>query len=195
MGYLNNNTVPFKRSRIFQTTILLVIIGTITGLIPSYNFWILSLNLFLAFVSAILFYILWRKYSHHSKKYFGLMSYLMLVVMGIHCVIPFFRVLYGTLAFVVGIIIVISSILLPHLYSEAVAYGILNPSKSKLGTIFFIYVGVVFLFGILSYLALRLTGSSDMIAVVTFFLCIGLFFLFLSPIFVIEPKRIDELNK
>ncbi len=99
---MDNEHVPFKQSRIFVTPILLFITGTITAFLPDVNWWFLAINLSLCVASGVAFYFLWRRFNKQSKRYFSLMSYIMLVVMGIHTALPFLRAVYGTVSLCIG---------------------------------------------------------------------------------------------
>lgn len=191
---MDNKHVPFKQSRIFVTPILLFITGTITAFLPDVNWWFLAINLSLCVASGVAYYFLWRRFNKQSKRYFSLMSYIMLVVMGIHTALPFLRAVYGTVAFVLGIIIVLLMVVLPHVHLEKIAYGMINPSKSKVGKLFFLFCFVIFLLAPFVFFSIRTLSEKAMVPVLAFMLMVGLFFLLIAPVMLVKPDRIDEMK-
>lgn len=192
--HMDNKHVPFKQSRIFVTPILLFITGTITAFLPDVNWWFLAINLSLCVASGVAYYFLWRRFNKQSKRYFSLMSYIMLVVMGIHTALPFLRAVYGTVAFVLGIIIVLLMIALPHIHLEKIAFGVLNHSKSRGGKLVFLFIGAIFLLAPFVFFSIRTLSEKAMVPVLAFMLMVGLFFLLIAPVMLVKPDRIEEME-
>lgn len=120
------------------------------------------------------------------------MSYVMLVVLGIHTALPFLRAVYGTAAFVLGIIIVLLMIAIPHIHLEKIAFGVLNPSKSKVGKLIFLFFGIIFLLAPFIFFSVRALSEKAMDPVLAFMLLIGLFFLLIAPVLLVKPDQIEE---
>jgi len=114
--------------------------------------------------------------------------------MGIHTALPFLRAVYGTVAFVLGIIIVLLMVVLPHVHLEKIAYGMINPSKSKVGKLFFLFCFVIFLLAPFVFFSIRTLSEKAMVPVLAFMLMVGLLFLLIAPVMLVKPDRIDEMK-
>ncbi|GAA0497255.1 hypothetical protein GCM10008986_25280 [Salinibacillus aidingensis] len=189
-----NQEVEFKHSRIIPTTFLLILTGFLMSFIPEVNWGLLGFNLGLAAVCMILFIVLWRVHRYQSKRYFSLLSYVMLNVLTIHFTIPVFRIIYGTAAFWAGIVILAALVLLPYLFSEKIAQGIQNPGQTGLGKIYKIYAPLIIVFGTVLFAGTIGSSNPDALAISIFLFLCGMIFLSVAPVMLITPQRMEELE-
>ncbi|MGP4108982.1 hypothetical protein [Virgibacillus sp. L01] len=187
--------VTYKESRIVGTTILLLITGFLMSWVPKGNFVLLMINLLLALIAGVLFYYFWKTTKHDSKRYFSLLSFVMLNVMAIHSAIPLLRIYYLTLTFWIGIIMLTIMVILPYLYSREIAFGIQKPYKSKLGKVYSIYAALIIIFGITAFTGSLYTSNTDAIVLALFAFLLALLFFFISPVLLIKPAEMDEITK
>lgn len=187
--------VPYNENRILRTTALLLLMGFLLSVIPNISIKLLIFNLSLALISAGVFYLFWKKTKDDSKRYFSLLSYVMLNVLSIYFIIPLLRIYFFTLTFWVGVGMLIIMIILPHLFSRKVAYSIQKPYKSKLGKIYSIYGVLVLLFGGIAYSDALRTSNPDAFVIAIFSFLLAILFLFISPVLLIKPDEMDELMK
>src|SRR5699024_2654979 len=153
---------------------------------------LLLFNLLLTITAGFLFYYFWKTTKHNSKRYYSLLSFVMINVMAIYFAVPLLRIYFLTLTFWIGVVMLVIMVILPYIYSREIAVGVQKPYKSKLGKIYVIYLVLVFTFGGSAYMNSLYTSNPDAItiAVVTFLLAI--LFLFLAPVFLIKPAEMDE---
>ncbi|MFB4169295.1 hypothetical protein [Virgibacillus sp. JSM 102003] len=168
--------VSFKESRIVGTTILLLGMGFLASVVPKINLVVMMLNLLLALIGGFLFYYFWKITKHNSKRYFSLLSFVMLNVMAIQFAIPLLRIYFLTLTFWIGVTMLIIMVTLPYIYARKIAYGIQKPGKSKLGKIYLVYLGLLFPFGGSAYMNSLYTSNTDAIVVALFTFLVSLFF-------------------
>ncbi|BAC15249.1 hypothetical protein ACFQ4N_15760 [Oceanobacillus iheyensis] len=187
--------VSFKESRIFITTFLLLGTGFLTSAVPEGSLQIMTFNLLLALVAGVLFYYFWKKTKHKSKRYFSLLSYVMLNVMAIQLAIPLLRIYFLTLTFWIGVGMLIIMMTVPYFTSRKIAISIQKPGKSKLGKLYLLYVALVFLFGGSAYTNSIYTSNPDAIVIAVLGLLFSLLFLFVAPVLLIKPAEMDELTK
>ncbi|WP_099156734.1 hypothetical protein [Virgibacillus ndiopensis] len=192
---MNQEEVLFKQSRVISTSILLCIVGFLMSFVPDVSWPLLGFNLLLATICAVVFVILWRTHRQHSKRYFSLVTYVMLNAIVIYASIPFFRVISGSsIIFWLAMIVEIVMLVVPYFYSENIAFGVTNPSKSKIGKVYIIYAPLVIVLGGIIYKAALLTQNPDAFGFSVFLYLLAILFLFLTPIFLIKPKRFKEIE-
>lgn len=187
--------VPYKESRIIGTTILLLITGFLFSWIPDISIKLLVFNLSIALFSGCLFYYFWKITKHNSKRYYSLLSFVMLNVMSIHFAIPLLRIYFLTLTFWIGVVMLIIMITLPYLYSREIAVGVQKPYKSKMGMIYLIYSALIITFGATAYSNSLYTFNPDAFTLALLGFLIAILFLFISPALLIKPKEMDEIMK
>lgn len=90
--------------------------GLLMSFIPEGNWFLFGVNSFIAFICMLIFIVLWQKHRQHSKRYFSLLSYVMLNGLAIYATIPILRMIYGTLTFWVGIIFLVVSCVFPYFF-------------------------------------------------------------------------------
>lgn len=188
-----NNKVPFQESRIIRTTILLFVIGGMISIIPEGNPILLIVNLSLSLIAGVLFYIFWKKLKYHSKRYYSLLSFVMINVIAIYFAMPLLRIYFLTTVFWVGVVILLVMNILPYLYSREIAFGIQKPNKSKLGKIYTIYTILVLFFGSITYSNGLYTQHTDVLTIAIITFLFSILFFFISPIMLIKPKEMDKL--
>ncbi|MFC4388024.1 hypothetical protein ACFOZ1_09415 [Gracilibacillus marinus] len=192
---MSGKEVTFKESRIIATTLLLVGMGFLMSVIPEGNLYLFLFNLFLAIIACVLFYTFWRKLKFQSKRYFSLLSYVMINTMAIYFAIPLLRLYFLTFTFWFGIGMLLIMIILPYLYAKEIAFGVQKPYKSKLGKIFLIYTVLVMVFGISAYMGSLYHANADALVLAVVAFLMSLLFFFLAPIMLIKPEEMDELMK
>lgn len=186
--------VAFKESRIVGTTILLLGTGFLMSVVPEGNLPLLLFNTLLALLAGALFYYFWKTTKHESKRYFSLLSFVMLNVMAIHFAIPLLRIYFLMITFWIGIVMLAVMVILPYLYSREIAFGIQKPNKSKLGKIYLIYAVLVIIFGATAFMGSLYTSNPDAIVLAFFTFLLALLFLFISPVLLIKPAEMDEIT-
>lgn len=186
--------VAFKESRIVGTTILLLGTGFLMSVVPEGNLPLLLFNTLLALLAGALFYYFWKTTKHESKRYFSLLSFVMLNVMAIHFAIPLLRIYFLTITFWIGIVMLAVMVILPYLYSREIAFGIQKPNKSKLGKIYLIYAVLVIIFGATAFMGSLYTSNPNAIVLAFFTFLLALLFLFISPVLLIKPAEMDEIT-
>ncbi|RCW65839.1 hypothetical protein [Saliterribacillus persicus] len=188
-----NKTVSFKESRIIGTSLLLFGMGFLMSVVPDISTPLILFNFVLAAIATVLFYVFWKKYRHQSKRYFSLLSYVMIIETGIFASIPLLRVYDSGFVFWFGIVMLITMVLLPYLFAKEIAFGIQKPAKSKLGKIYLIFALLIIGFGSSVYTVSLSTSDPDANVIAIFaFLCALLLF-FIAPVFLIKQENMDEI--
>jgi hypothetical protein len=190
-----NKTVLFKESRIIQTTFVLIIVGFIYSFVPKGNWLLLGVNMGLAGVCCVIFTFLWQNNRNHSKRYFSLLSYVMLIALSLYFTIPLLRMFFGTFLFWLTLLLLAACTLIPYFYAESIAKGVQNPSKGKMGKVYLIMSMLIVVFGTILIFYMNLQGSKDAFALALFSFIMAVLFLFIAPIFLITPERVKELDK
>lgn len=187
--------VSKKESRMVGTTVLLVGTGFLMSNVPSGNLPLLAFNLSLALISYALFYYFWKTTKHHSKRYFSLLSFVMLNCMAIHFAIPLLRMYYLTLTFWIGLVVLIAMIVTPYFYSRKIAASHHHPEKSPLAKVYTVYVILVLGFGGAAYSDALYTQNPDALTLAIFAYLLSLLFLFVSPMLLIKPAEMKQIAK
>lgn len=187
--------VAFKDSRIIGTTSMLFVVGGMLSVIPKGNLTFLIFNLLLSLLSGGLFYIFWRKTKHESKRYYSLLSYVMINTFAIYFALPLLRIYYLSWTFWIGIILLIVMVTLPYFYSAEIAVGVQKPFKSKMGKIYLIYTSLVIFFGVTAYSNALYIANTNGLTVAFFVFLLALLFLFISPALLIKPADMDKIMK
>jgi len=188
--------VTFKESRVITTTILLFVTGAMFSIIPEGNPLFFIVNLSLAIIAGLLFYVFWRRLKHTSIRYFSLLSFVMINVFAIYFAMPLLRLFYPTFIFWIGIFILMVMNILPYLFSKTIAYGVQKPNKSILGRIYIVYAILIMLFGSVIYSNSLYTQHTDAFALAIVLFLFSILFFFLSPIMLIKPETMKKiLNK
>jgi len=188
-----NHKVTFQESRMIKTTILLFVIGGIISIIPEGDPIFLIFNLSLSLIAGVLFYVFWKKLKHHKKRYYSLLSFVMINVIAIYFAMPLLRIYFLTITFWIGVVVLLVMNILPYLYSREIAFGIQKPNKSKLGKLYIIYTILILFFGSIAYSNGLVTQHTDALTVAVITFLISILFFFISPIMLIKPKEMDKL--
>ncbi|UOQ49734.1 hypothetical protein MUN88_06550 [Gracilibacillus caseinilyticus] len=189
-----NKEVTFKESRIIGTTILLLGIGFLASVIPEGNIPLLLFNIVLAFISSALFYYFWKTTKHQSKRYFSLLSFVMVNVLAIYLSIPLLRMYFLTVTFWIGIVMLLIMVTLPYFYSREIALGVQKPAKSKLGKIYSVYTVLVIGFGATAFMGSLATSNPDAIVLAVLAFLLAILFFFVAPVLLIKPAEMDEIT-
>ncbi|MGM0867771.1 MAG: hypothetical protein ACQEWF_24370 [Bacillota bacterium] len=187
--------VTFKESRIIQTTFLLLLMGFLCSFVPEENWALLGLNIGIAVICGFIFVLLWRFNRHHSKRYFSLLSYFMLVGLSIYFAIPLFRVFAGTFIFWLALILIAVMAVVPYFFSENIATGVQNPTKTALGRVYMTTIPLIVVFGTILFFNANLSADPNALTISIFLFSGAIFFLFIAPILLITPERMKELDK
>ncbi|OIU72681.1 hypothetical protein [Rossellomorea aquimaris] len=187
--------VSFKKSRIVQTTFLLLLMGFLCSFVPEENWILLGFNVVLSLTIGFVFFLLWRYNRQNSKRYFSLLSYFMLVALSVFFSIPLFRVFADSFIFWIALFFLIAMAAIPYFISERIARGVQNPTKSALGRVYMITVPLIIGFGTILFLNANLSANPDAFTISIFLFFGAVFFLFIAPILLITPERMNELNK
>ncbi|GIN88500.1 hypothetical protein J6TS2_48860 [Heyndrickxia sporothermodurans] len=192
---MDNQGLNFKQSRIIQTYLLLVLVGFLMSCLPKGSLPLFLINQLIAIVSLLMFLLFWKKHKLSSKRYFSLLSFVMLLSLSIYAAIPFLRIYFGTMIFWMGLFILVAMTLLPHFIREKIILGIEFPGKTKLGIVLFMIFGIIISFGTIVYRMTLIKEVPDALPLAIFGYLIALMFLIICPILLIRPERVDELKK
>ncbi|WP_370296565.1 hypothetical protein [Rossellomorea marisflavi] len=187
--------VSFKESRILSITCLFLFVGGLMSVVPQESLVVLIVNSVLALIGAAIFYTLWRLHHRHSKRYYSLLSYVMIIGLSVYFAVPLLRIFYGTYVFWIGIGFLVIVISLPSIQAERIAKGILNPSKNKFGKVYMIIFVLVLVFGSFLYINAGVTQSPDALTFSIFLFALSLMFLCIAPILLLTPERMEELKR
>lgn len=191
-----NDKVTFQESKIITITILLFVAGAMFSIIPEGNPMFFFVNISLAMIAGLLFYVFWRKWKHASIRYFSLLSFVMINVFAIYFAMPLLRLFYPTVVFWIGVFILIVMNVLPYFFSRAIAFGVQRPNKSILGKIYIVYAFLIMLFGSIIYSNSLYTQYTDAFLLAVILFLFSILFFFLSPIMLIKPETMKKiLNK
>src|SRR5699024_12199164 len=108
-------------------------------------------------------YYFWRTTKHESKRYFSLLSFVMINVIAIHFSIPLLRIYFLTPTFWIGVVMLIIMVTLPYVYARKIEYGVQKPSKSKIGKRYLIYLGILLSFEETAYICTLYTSNANAI--------------------------------
>jgi hypothetical protein len=192
---LAKQVVTFKKSRIIQTTFLLLLMGFLCSFVPEENWILLGFNVVLSITMGVVFYLLWTFNQHNSKRYFSLLSYFMLVALSVFFAIPLFRVFADSIIFWLALIFIVAMAATPYFISERIAIGVQNPTITALGRVYIIIVPLIIGFGTVLFSNTNLSANPDALTISIFLFLGAIFFLFIAPILLITPERMNELNK
>lgn len=168
--------------------------GFLVSFLPEANWALLGFNFGLATFCLLLFILLWRIHRYQSKRYFSLLSYVMLNALTVYFTIPIFRMIYGTVAFWIGIVTFAAVIITPYLFSEKIAKGIQNPGQSNVGKVYAFYAPLIILFGTVLFIGALGSSNPDALAIAIFLFLGAILFLFITPVLLITPQRMEELE-
>ncbi|RCW65837.1 hypothetical protein [Saliterribacillus persicus] len=188
-----NKTVSFKESRIISTSVLLFGMGFLMSVIPDFNTPLMLFNFVLAGIATVLFYVFWKKHQHQSKRYFSLLSYVMIIGLGVFAAIPLLRVFYLELVFWFGVVMLAIMVLLPYLFAKEIAFGIQKPAKSKLGKVYLIFALLIIGFGATVYSHSLFTSNPEANVIAIFAFLLALLLFFTAPVLLIKPEDMDEI--
>jgi len=188
-----NHKVTFQESRMIKTTILLFVTGGLFSIIPEGDPIFLIFNLSLSLIAGVLFYVFWKKLKHHRKRYYSLLSFVMINVIAIYFAMPLLRIYFLTITFWIGVVVLLIMNILPYLYSREIAFGIQKPNKSKLGKIYTIYTILILFFGSIAYSNGLVTQQADALTIAIITFLFSILFFFISPIMLIKPKEMDKI--
>ncbi len=110
--------VSFKESQIIRITLLLLGMGFLASVVPTISLPLFLFNALLALIAGALFYYFWKTTKHQSKRYFSLLSYVMINVLAIYFTIPLLRMYFLTMTFWIGVVMLIIMIVLPYFFSR-----------------------------------------------------------------------------
>ncbi|KQL51017.1 hypothetical protein AN964_18485 [Heyndrickxia shackletonii] len=190
----NQQIVSFKKSRIIQSYILLAFFGFIISFVP-FEFWSLALfNEILALLAVPLFFLFLRKNRHTSKRYFSLLSFVLMMEMAIFFVEPILRIFYGSILFWFELLVLIFLGILSYRIAENTAQGFLKPG-SKFGLIIYAVCGVIIGLGTIVYRVTLAAEIPDAFPIAIILYIFSLMFLFICPIMLIRPERVEDLKK
>lgn len=192
---VEQKNISFKESRILSITGLFLGVGGLMSVVPEENIVVFIVNSLLAVIGGIIFYILWRQHRRHSKRYYSLLSYVMIIGLSVYFAVPLLRMFYGTYVFWIGIVFLVIVISLPYFRAERMAKGILKPSQHKFGKVYLTIFVLVLVFGSFLYINASATQSPDALTFSLFLFALSLMFLCVAPILLITPERMEELKK
>ena len=187
--------VPLKESRIDIIAFLLILMGALCSVLPDGSWLLFGLNMTIAVIACITSFILWRYNRSDSVRYFSLNAYVMLVALAIYFAIPLFRVFTGTIVFWAGLLVIIIMASVPYLFAENIASGVKNPTRTALGRVYMVTVPLIITFGSILFTNVRASDKPSAVPIAIFLYVGALFFLFIAPILLITPERMEELEK
>lgn len=190
---IKQDEVPLKNNRILSISFV-VFLFSFLSFIPEFNKGLFIFMVSVCVINIPVSYYLWLKYRKQSIVYSSYTSYSMILILSLFFLIPFIRLQNNIIAFYSIILFCISFFIVTHLKKEASVIMFHNPQKSKLGKLFYIVMGLVFLFGIIvNSIRLRDYDLSLILGSVFLFFA-GLLFLFFAPMMTIKPERMEEIK-
>jgi hypothetical protein len=177
---------------------------------PMISLIVSSLVLFIIFTLLLFLQLLigWRVWENgvDLDAHHRVMGFLLIFNFGLHAVMPFFFISFGTIFFYISLAIYL--LLLGFLFTKtkAVAEGINNPSKSLIGKAFLIGAGVIIFVAIPAHSIPRegliiqlLDDKMKGFYIITAMYLIGLLITFILPVFFYpvqtKAEELEELPK
>lgn len=186
--------VNFKKSRVIQTYILLAFLGFITSFVPKESCPLAIVNEILALLAVPMFLVFLGRHKHASKRYFSLLSFVMMIEMAIFFVEPILRIFYGSIFFWIEIVVLIFLGIVSYRIAENVALGFIKPG-SKFGLIIYAVCGAIIGLGAIVYRITLGAEVPDAFPIAIILYLFSLMFLFICPIMLIRPARVEELSQ
>lgn len=190
---IKQDEVPLKNNRIVSISFV-VFLFSFLSFIPEFNKGLFIFMVSVCVINIPVCYYLWIKYRKQSIVYSSYTSYSMILILSLFFLIPFIRLQNNTTAFYPIILFCISFFIVTHLKKEASVIMFHNPQKSRFGKLFYIIMGLVFLFAIIvRAITLRDYDLNLLLGSVSLF-SMGLLLLFFAPMMTIKPERMEEIK-
>ncbi|RLQ91159.1 hypothetical protein [Falsibacillus albus] len=184
-----DQAVNFKDSKILKTFFSIFILGMISSFVPQKSYTLLVVNIIVSLMILIIFIILWRVHSRRSKRYFSLLSFVMLLSFSYYFSIPLIRLLSNSYLMWIGIGLWIGITTCSIMLGKSIFVGLSNPIKSKLGIYIFVMFFLVIGLGkvVVSYNYTTHNPSAVAVGIFTY-LC-GMLLSFISGALLIDPEK------
>ncbi|GEN44516.1 hypothetical protein [Alkalibacillus haloalkaliphilus] len=184
--------LSLKESKVIQVSLLMYLCAVLaSAFLETWS--ILILNLIIATVCSISYFILWMLYKDQRRRYFSLASFVMLNGFAIFFAVPFLVFIYGSISFWVGVLLVISMLLVPYLFSEEIALSVNKPYKTRLGRVYIILSSMLLIFGSGVYADSLYSQTTDLLQASLYTFLFSLCCWFVAPVLLIKPKKMDEV--
>ncbi|WP_338753152.1 hypothetical protein [Bacillus sp. FJAT-52991] len=191
-----------KRKKVRQTnipkvTILAVIFSFLFGALTEDLTWFLfSIGLVPVFL--LILYIVWLKYGHDGVHVRTINVFIMLIMMTFYCYIPMLHLTFRTWSMwlTLALYIIIFAICYFNRRSMVLKVNNLDANgrykRSKLLLIYSVMLGVIGMIAI--WIANEVLVPTNSVVIAALFYVGSYFFLILSPIFLLSPKKALEMK-
>lgn len=191
-------TRPVYFVDIFLFLFMFLMFGCLVSLFPEDHVvqWLIF-NCILAVLATFVIMIIWIFQKNNSKRYYSLLSFVMLWVLTYYLMSPAFKILYPTKFFWILLSFTLGYTIFLLLNRVQISIGILNPGVVWLKKLLLIYLLIFscLVIGLFVYVSLIHSYSVDMIAVGTILYLCGFLFLSLSPVLLTKPEVAKQLEK
>ena len=198
---MTDETKPVFFRDIFGFLFLFLLFGVLISLFLGENLgdfvkWVI-LNSILAVLATLVIMIIWAFQKNNSKRYYSLLSFVMLWVLTFYTMSPIFKILFPSKYFWILLSVTLGYMIFLLLNRIKISKGILNPREIWFKKLLLIYLVVFscFVIGLFVYVNILNLYSGEMIAVAIFLYFVGFLFLSLSPVFLTTPEMAKKLKE
>lgn len=194
---MNEETKPVYFKDIFLFLFMFLFFGGMVSLFPEVNVikWVIF-NSILAVLATLIIMIIWKFHKNNSKRYYSLLSFVMLWTLTYYLMSPLFKMIYPSLYFWILLTFTLGYTILLFMNQMKIARAILNPRElwfKKLLLIYlFVFSGVAIVLLIYSNMFDSYWGEMMVFAIVLYLA--GFLFLSLSPVFLTRPEMAKKLE-
>lgn len=196
---MQEETKPVYFVDIFGFLFMFLLFGVLVSLflgedLEKFVEWVI-LNSIVALLATLVIMIIWAFQKNNSKRYYSLLSFVMLWVLTYYTMSPIFKILYPSKYFWILLTVTLVYTIFILLNRMIISKGILNPKEiwfKKLLLIYWVIFSSVVI-GLFFYVYLS-DYSYEMMPFAIFLYLVGLLFLSLSPVFLTKPEVAKKLE-
>lgn len=189
--------VSFKDNFILAFLFMFLFFGLIVSFFPKENIlkWFIF-NSIVAVLASVVNLVLWISQKRDSKRYFSLISFVMLWVLTYYIMSPAFKMLYPTIYFWILLSITLGFVIVLFMNRHTISVAILNPGEGKTKKLFFVFLFTITMIGfILSrYIYFTISDERAIISGAILFYFLGLLFMALSPVLLTPPELAKKIK-
>ena len=192
----NESTTTVAESRIKMTAFLLICVMLPSSFMPEATVvkWLIFNSIILIFILVIQF-VVWQKYKNDTVKYYSLQVYIMLMGIVFYAIVPFLKLLSGTIYFWIIGLATIVFIIAAHVLNKRTTLSFVNKNHKNLIKIASIYVGILILAGIVLIGMMQTKEAPENAGVSILFYLVGILFIVLAPMFLLMKTEVNRLTK
>ena len=192
----NESTETVAETRIKMTAFLLICVMLPSSFMPEATVvkWLIFNSIILIFILVIQF-VVWQKYKNDTVKYYSLQVYIMLMGIVFYAIVPFLKLLSGTIYFWIIGLATIVFIIAAHVLNKRTTLSFVNKNHKNLIKIASIYVGILILAGIVLIGMMQTKEAPENAGVSILFYLVGILFIVLAPMFLLMKTEVNRLTK